>query len=121
MSMKDSRKQQGTWGENLACAYLETQGLQLITQNYRCQQGEIDLIMQQQQTLVFVEVRSRRVTQYGSGAESVNLRKQQHLILSAQHYLQTLDNMPLCRFDVVAIMGTGQTATLDWIQNAFQT
>ncbi|MEN9848598.1 MAG: hypothetical protein RL368_1338 [Pseudomonadota bacterium] len=121
MSEKTIKQQRGAWGEAFACAYLEQQGLQLINRNYHSRYGEIDLIMQQQQILVFVEVRYRRSASHGSSAESVNFRKQQKIILTAQEYLQNLSEIPICRFDVLAIMGTMQTATAEWIQDAFQT
>lgn len=120
MPEKTLPQQRGSWGENFACAYLTQQGLQLISRNYHSRYGEIDLIMQQQQILVFVEVRYRRSASHGSSAESVNLRKQQKIILAAQEYLQTLSEIPMCRFDVLAIMGTMQAATVEWIKDAFQ-
>lgn len=120
MPEKTIRQQRGRWGEDFACAYLERQGLRLISRNYSSRYGEIDLIMQQQQILVFVEVRYRRSASHGSSAESVNFRKQQKIILTAQEYLQTLSEMPMCRFDVLAIMGLMQAATAEWIQDAFQ-
>jgi putative endonuclease len=120
MSEKTIQQQRGAWGEDFACAYLEQQGLQLISRHYHSRYGEIDLIMQHQQILIFVEVRYRRSANYGSSAESVNFRKQQKIILTAQEYLQNLSEIPMCRFDVLAIMGTRQAATLEWIQDAFQ-
>jgi putative endonuclease len=120
MSEKTIRQQRGAWGEDFACAYLEQQGLQLISRNYHSRYGEIDLIMQHQQILIFVEVRYRRSASHGSSAESVNSRKQQKIILTAQEYLQSLSEIPICRFDVLAIMGTMQSVTVDWIQDAFQ-
>lgn len=117
MSEKNIKQQRGAWGEDFACAYLTQQGLQLINRNYHSRYGEIDLIMQQQHILVFVEVRYRRSASHGSSAESVNFRKQQKIILTAQEYLQSLSNIPICRFDVLAITGA---ATVEWIQDAFQ-
>lgn len=118
MSEKTIKQQRGAWGEDFACAYLAQQGLQLINRNYHSRYGEIDLIMQQQQILVFVEVRYRRSASHGSSAESVNFRKQQKIILTAQAYLQSLAEIPVCRFDVLAI--TGAAPTVEWIQDAFQ-
>lgn len=114
--------QQGEAAEAQACQYLEQQGLKLRQRNYRCRQGEIDLVMDHGQQLVFVEVRYRRSTRFGSGAESVNPRKQHKLVLAAQHFLQAhpkLNNKP-ARFDVVSMQLAGQTAKIDWIQDAFQ-
>lgn len=105
--------------EEQACRYLQQQGLQLIERNYRCRQGEIDLIMKHHQSTVFVEVRYRSNPNFGSSAESVDYRKQSKLIATAAHYLQqhhTLAQQP-ARFDVIAIA----PGTLEWIRDAFQT
>lgn len=109
--------QQGVPAENQAAAYLQQQGLTLLQRNYQTRRGEIDLIMRDQDTLVFVEVRYRRQADYGHALETITHRKQHKLITAAQYYLLTHPQaaaMP-CRFDVVAIM-PGQ---LDWIRNAF--
>jgi len=114
--------QQGEAAEALACTYLQQQGLTLIEQNYRCRGGEIDLIMSHSNSTVFVEVRYRRSTRFGSGAESVDYRKQQKLIHAAHHYLQQNPkqaNKP-ARFDVVSIQMQGDTPSIDWIRDAFQ-
>lgn len=118
MSLQQSR---GKDAENRACAYLEKQGLHLLTHNYRSRPGEIDLIMQDQDSLVFVEVRYRRRQDFGSGAESVDRRKQSKLIACAQHYVQAhpkIADQP-CRFDVVSIDGQNGDGPIQWIQNAF--
>lgn len=100
-------------------SHLQAQGLRLKERNYRARGGEIDLIMQQGDTLVFVEVRFRQSVDYGSPAETVTRHKQLRLINAASQYLQRhrLD-MP-CRFDIVAISGSRQER-IEWIQNAFQ-
>lgn len=88
-----------------------------MARNYHCKGGEIDLIMQQQRALVFVEVRFRKSAAFGSAAASVTRSKQQKIITAAQHFLMDnskLANLP-CRFDVVAITA-GQ---IEWIENAF--
>ncbi|MCW8890706.1 MAG: YraN family protein [Sedimenticola sp.] len=106
--------------ESQAQRYLEQRGLRSLERNYRCKLGEIDIIMQQQDTLVFVEVRYRKQRAFGSAAESVTTTKQRKLIRAAQHYLQThrLYDCP-CRFDVLAIHGE-KSEEIDWIPNAFQ-
>lgn len=114
---------QGRTAEAQACLYLQQQGLVLLERNYRCRLGEIDLIMTHGDSTVFVEVRYRRSNRYGSGAESVNSRKQQKLIAAAQSYLQLhrpLANKP-ARFDVVSMHQEKQSTHIDWIQDAFQT
>lgn len=106
----------GRDAEDRACAYLSERGLQLLQRNYRCRSGEIDLIMRDGATLVFVEVRFRADSRFGHGADTVDRRKQLRLIGAAQTYLQhTRDGSP-CRFDVVAITGH----QLQWLADAFQ-
>ena len=112
----------GKAAEERACAYLNTQGLQLLTRNYHCRRGEIDLVMRHGQYLVFIEVRYRRSARFGSAAESVDGRKQGRLLAAAQHYLQQhrVQTQP-CRFDVVAITADrGDNSAIQWIQDAFQ-
>ena len=83
-----SRVAQGTAAEDLALRYLEAQGMTLVTRNFRCRTGELDLIMRDGEQLVFVEVRSRRYIRYGTPAESVTRTKQQRLLRAAAFYLQ---------------------------------
>ena len=112
----------GKAAEQQALSYLAQQGLELLQCNYRCRRGEIDLIMQHQNTLVFVEVRKRGSRHFGSAQESVTAQKQQRLLYAAQHYLAchaNTANQP-CRFDVIAINGKQQEEKIQWIQNAFQ-
>jgi len=114
--------QQGEAAEALARDHLQHQGLKLLQQNYRCRGGEIDLVMEHGDSTVFVEVRYRRSTHFGSGAESVDYRKQQKLIHAANHYLQQNPkraNKP-ARFDVISIHMQGDTPSVDWIRDAFQ-
>ncbi len=107
--------------EAIAEQFLIRQGLTLKERNYHCRRGEIDLIMNEADTLVFVEVRYRKHSAYGSASESVDLRKQQKLIKAAQYYLlkQYRHNEPPCRFDVVAIEGNNPKNPLEWLPNAF--
>lgn len=112
-------KHRGDRAENLALQFLQEQGLYLVTRNYRCRWGEIDLVMREDDTLVFVEVRYRSTARFGGAAMSVASHKQARLVRSAQHYLCTVahDIQALCRIDVVAL-DTRQWA-IDWIKNAF--
>ena len=110
----------GAWAEDLACRHLIDKGLRLLQRNYRCRHGEIDLVMREGRTIIFVEVRLRSRTDYGSGAESVDTRKQARIFSSAEHYLQRHATLVAkCRFDVVSILKIGGTYELDWIKNAF--
>ena len=106
----------GESAEQQAHQFLLKKGLKSVARNFRCKQGELDLIMLDKDTLVIVEVRFRQTDKYGSAAESVTRSKQLRIIAATQVYLATQKiNKPL-RFDVVALSGNG---TLDWIQNAF--
>jgi len=115
-------QQRGSWAESTALDYLRQQGLKLITRNFNCRFGEIDLIMSERDTLVFTEVRYRAVAARVSAAESVDTRKQQRIIRSAQYYLQRHPELALrhCRFDVLGVTGTRGDQQLDWIKDAFQ-
>ncbi len=115
-----SRTAQGTAAEELALHYLEARGLQLIMRNFRCRGGELDLILRDGEQVVFVEVRSRRSSQFGTPAESVTRNKQQKLLRAAALYLQRQRLDLPCRFDVVAILQTAPEPQIEWIRDAFQ-
>ncbi|MDS4026848.1 MAG: YraN family protein [Candidatus Contendobacter sp.] len=115
-----SRVAQGTAAEDWALQYLEARGLALVTRNFRCRSGELDLIMRDGEQLVFVEVRSRRHARYGTPAESVTRTKQQRLLRAAALYLQRQRLDLPCRFDVVAILEPGGEPQVEWIRDAFQ-
>ena len=110
----------GKSAEDQARHHLEQQGLKLLETNYRCKRGEIDLIMQDTGTLVFIEVRYRKSDTYGSAVESVTPGKQNKLVAAARHYLQENRSNTPCRFDVVGITGQNESK-LEWIKDAFQT
>jgi len=102
--------------ERLARSYLEGQGLRLLAHNYRCRRGEIDLVMRDADTLVFVEVRFRASSAFGTPAESVDVHKQRRLAATAAHYLQRHPTALPCRFDVISVGGGDR---IDWIRDAF--
>ena len=106
----------GRDAEDRACAHLRKHGLRLVERNFRCRGGEIDLIMRDGPTLVFVEVRFRRSDRFGGSAETVDVHKQARLIGAAQLYLQRKRITAPCRFDVVAITGSD----LQWVRDAFE-
>ena len=112
-------KRIGDAAEDEALQYLQAQGLRLLVRNYRTPGrggGEIDLIMQDQDsTVVFVEVRKRTSTRHGGAAASVGRVKQRRIVFAAQFYLLKLRTLPPCRFDVVEVTPDG----LAWIQAAF--
>lgn len=117
-----SSQQSGRDAESQALRHLQQQGLRLLAQNWLCKRGELDLVMLDGDTVVFVEVRYRQHRQWGGALDSIDGRKRQKLILAAQIFLQSesrWSNHP-CRFDVVAIDGaTGAQARLNWLRNAF--
>lgn len=78
----------GRWGESIALKYLEDKGYYLVNRNYRTPYGEIDLVMQIGQRLVFVEVKARSSQKFGYPEEAITETKLTHMIESAQHYLQ---------------------------------
>lgn len=112
-------RDRGNEAEARACHHLQQQGLQLMEQNYQTRRGEIDLIMLEGDCLIFVEVRYRGNSIFGSAAESITPRKQARIIAAASHYLQQQPHDRPCRFDVIAISG-GPAPRIEWIRNAFQ-
>lgn len=109
--------------ETIALQHLSSQGLQLVCRNFLCKLGEIDLIMLDGKTLVFVEVRYRRSSRFGSPVETVDRRKQRKLVRTAQLYLAMHYGAQsvACRFDILG-MTPGCSALsyhFDWRRNAF--
>lgn len=120
--MKINKNNAGLAAEKLAATFLLNHGLKLVMQNYHCRFGEIDLIMQEAKTLVFVEVRLRSNNQFGSAGDSITHQKQQKLIRTAQHYLQSHDvqsnDESACRFDAI-LMTNVDLKNIEWVRNAF--
>jgi putative endonuclease len=108
----------GAQVEQLASQYLQQQGLKLMVQNYRSRFGEIDLIMRDGTTVVFVEVRLRRNAGFGGAAASIDARKQKRIISTAQQFLAGLAQVPPCRFDAV-LFDDVQGGNMQWLKNAF--
>lgn len=111
------KKNVGNLAEQRACDYLQAQGLMLITKNFRTAFGEIDLIMQDDKEIVFVEVRSRANDDFGTAIESINRNKQQKILKTSLFFLQQRNwlNKVNCRFDVIGVNHDG----IEWIQDAF--
>ena len=113
--------------ESKAERYLQAQGLKLLCRNYRSRNGEIDLIMSDSNTLVFIEVRYRRSKQFGGAIDSVTAAKQKRIRLTAAQYLQSHPRLQscACRFDVIGLTHTQAVTAhaaelrFDWIKNAF--
>jgi putative endonuclease len=111
-----AKQDQGRHWEQVALAHLQQHGLVLVEANFLCKGGEIDLVMRDGETLVFVEVRQRASRATGGAAASITPAKIRRLVRAAQFYLLRLPATPPCRFDVVAI-DAGQ---LEWLQNAIE-
>ena len=120
-----NRVQFGRELEDRAANYLRAQGCKLLTRNYFCRRGEIDLVMLDPQgRVLFVEVRYRTRSRFGSAAMSVAYRKQQRLRYAAAHYLRrypSLNKRP-CQFDIIAfdLLAGAAEPRLSWLRNAFQ-
>ena len=119
MTDKHRHNQLGQEAEDLALGYLQQQGLTLIERNYRSRYGEIDLIMRDQQHIVFVEVRFRSSQRYGGAVSSVDIHKQRKLIKCAQQYIANTSSRLGFRFDVLAISPSSQQHDIQWLTNAF--
>jgi len=115
--MKMHENNAGLEAEKLAATFLQNHGLKMVTQNYHCRFGEIDLIMMDAKTLVFIEVRLRTNQQFGNAGTSITTNKKHKLILTAQHYLQTHGDSQ-CRFDAV-LMSKLDITNIEWVRNAF--
>ncbi len=120
MTVDRRRQVLGRWGESLAAAYLESQGLEIIRRNYRCPPGEIDLVAVEGNVLVFCEVKTRRSAAFGLPQEAVGRAKQQKIIKVASWYLQENCWTGDVRFDVVAVIGSSAArAEIVWLPAAF--
>ena len=89
--------------------------MRIVARNYRCRQGEVDLVAKDGETLVFVEVRWRSGDRFGGAAESIDARKLKRMAKAARHYLAGQGADRPCRFDAVLIDGEGRT--LSWLQD----
>jgi putative endonuclease len=107
----------GAKAEALAAQFLHAKGLALIERNYRCRMGEVDLVMRDGATLVFVEVRRRASGAYGGAAASITAAKRDRIVAAARHYLAGRTSVPACRFDAVLI--EGEPARIEWVRGAF--
>ena len=116
--MPSSKSKLGTQGESIAAAHLEAQGMRIIDRNFHTRYGEVDLIAEEGDAIVFVEVKTRRSGAYGTPEESVTPRKRERLLLTAQTYLQQHElDQRTWRLDVVAItLRANGPATINHIQ-----
>ena len=120
----ETTRERGHWAEGLAQDYLRHNGLKPLAKNHRCRWGEIDLIMRDRDMVVFVKVRYRARSDFGTGAESIDRQKRSRLVATARDYLQRnaqLSNSP-CRFDVISVSPARSNADhcVEWIRDAFE-
>jgi putative endonuclease len=115
-----SNRVSGAWGEELALRYLTRRGYELVERNYRTRYGELDLILRQADTLVFVEVKMRRGVGFGDPLEAVTPRKQAAIRALAERYLSEKEpDFDAVRFDVVGILVGDGTRRIVHIEDAF--
>ena len=125
MTIRDPRKLFGQAGESAAERHLRHKGYRIVARNLRSMAGELDLVAEDGQVLVFVEVKARRTGAFGGAIHAVHQRKQEKLIQLAAQYLARhhIKDRP-CRFDVVLLQGTQGTeavaSQIEHIQNAFE-
>ncbi len=114
------RGEVGALGEKLAADFLKKRGYRIVERNFRCRQGEIDIIARQGECLVFVEVRTKASSGFGTPEESVTARKREKLASVAETYIQSHDSPSSWRIDVVAVelSPDGRVSRLEHIENA---
>ena len=123
MLLGKNTKEIGAYGEKIAASYLKKQGYKIITKNFLSAHGEIDIIAQNKETLVFVEVKSRKDSDenfknYGFPCEAVTKTKQKHIIFTARCYLQRHPTEKAMRFDVIEVY-LSKKPRVNHIEDAF--
>ena len=109
----------GAWGEQRAARYLKWRGYRIIGTNFRCRQGEIDIIAEKGQYIAFVEVKLRKNADFAEAREFVNYAKQQRIIAAAGIWLSRNGTEKQPRFDVIEIYTDGKTV-INHLINAFE-
>ena len=116
----DPPQQRGKIAEYSALVYLKQHGLEELASNFSCRFGEIDLIMLDNTTIVFIEVRSRKNDQFMSAIESVDKYKVKKILRTSHYYLQQLKHSyESCRFDILTLTGKIDSPRIEWLKNAF--
>jgi putative endonuclease len=120
MALNNGKLLLGKEGERVAERYLQKKGYRLVERNYRCSAGELDLIVLDRRVVVFVEVKTRTGSGFGSPLEAVEFRKQRKMIQAAQFFLaeKRLEQRD-ARFDVVGVSWLGREPVVEHIENAF--
>lgn len=119
--MTFKRKKFGTAGEESACRFLEDRGYRILARNFRNSLGEIDVIAKQGQTICFIEVKARASDRFGDPAQAVSFHKRRKISQVALAYLKAnrLTDVD-ARFDVVSVLGEGENAVVELIEDAFE-
>lgn len=118
--MSKSTKSIGKYGEDLAAEFLQKHDYDILERNFRWARGEIDIIAQKNDVLVFVEVKTAQTNSFGSPETWVNERKQRQIGSVAERYLQVNEIIDIdCRFDVIAVTVDGTNWKINHIENAF--
>jgi putative endonuclease len=117
----EARRSQGNAAEERACRHLDRSGFTIVERNFRTRGGEIDIVARKGDVLVFVEVRSREVPDFGSPEESVTPAKRRRIVATARRYLSNVppSTWREARFDVIAVEGSGDAAVLRHYPAAF--
>jgi putative endonuclease len=117
----EGRRAQGDATEERACRHLDRSGFTIVERNYRAKGGEIDIVARKGDVLVFVEVRSLEVPDFGTPEESVTPAKRRRIVVAARRYLSKVppSSWREARFDVIAIEGAGNVAVLRHYPAAF--
>ncbi len=119
--MTFARLNVGKKGEELAADYLAKEGYRIVERNYRCVFGEIDIVAEEGNTLVFIEVKSRNSASYGEPKLAVGYRKQRKISTVALHYIEEKQKQGRsARFDVVSITLSSSGHAIELIKNAFE-
>ncbi len=115
-----SRSRFGAAGEDAAAALLESRGYRIVARNHRCRRGEVDLVAEKGNLLVFVEVRTRATAAFGGPEETVGFAKQRRVVTAARDYLARWRGPERgARFDVVAVVDGPRGPQLTHFENAF--
>ncbi len=114
------KRKLGIWGEGIAACYLQDKGYKILDRNYYTRNGELDIICEKDGKLVFVEVKTRKSTKFGSPEEAITRKKINHLRQAALIYLKAVERpYQEIRFDVIAILIDGNEKTINHIEQAF--
>ena len=119
----NEQKERGNWGEDRAARYLRLHGYRIVERNFRCRQGEIDIIARKGDFVAFVEVKQRKNAEFGEAREFVTYTKQRRVIAAAEQWLVKTRCELQPRFDVIEVYAPEGTKTLfpaiNHIENAF--